>query len=281
MRASAFAGLASILLVCSPCFGEPLIPRQHHEWGRFPVGSWKKVRLVTEKLDRNGKVISSNVSETTTTVAAVHADSVELRLETVVEVAGKQFNKQPQTVTEGFGGEVLTEPGEDEQLVKHVGTDDVVINGRKLESEVKTITVRRPRCRWTSRIYYCRNVAPYVLRREIRAQDPGGGATQYQTTWEVTALEMPLEVRGKLRPTSHVRTVHTTPQGKTITLEVRCEEVPGGYVSHTSKQLDAQGHLIGRSTLELVDFNVPAAAPPTTDTSRRGWSTWKVRRWRQ
>ena len=94
VSASAFACFATCILLSSLAFGETLIPRQHHEWGRFPVGSWKKVRLVTEKLDRTGQVISSNISVTTTTVVAVHRVAVELRLETVVEVAGKQFPKE-------------------------------------------------------------------------------------------------------------------------------------------------------------------------------------------
>ncbi len=278
VRAAAYASFVACMLLCSSARSETLIPRQHHEWGRFPNGSWKKVRLVTEKLDRKGQVISSNISETTTTVVAHHQDAVELRLETVVKVAGKQFKRDPQVFTQNFGGEVESKPEATESRVEHIGKDSVVIDGKKLESDVKTITVRRERSRWTSRIHYCRSVAPYVLRREIRSQDPSGGATRYRTTVEVTALDMPLEVRGELRPTSHVRTVHTTPKGKTITLEVRCEDVPGGFVSHTSKQLDSAGRLVGRSTLELVDFDVPEQAARSTTSPRRIWSRWGLRR---
>jgi hypothetical protein len=32
--------------------------------------------------------------------------------------------------------------------------------------------------------------------------------------------------------------------------------VPGGIVAHSSKELDADGHLIRRSTLEVVDYGL-------------------------
>mgnify|MGYP007059395758 CR=1 FL=1 len=256
---------------------EALIPREHHEWGRFPVGSWKKVRLVTEKLNDQGHPVSRNSSETTTTVVGIDRSSVQLRVETVVDLAGKQFPKQPQLLTQGFAGEVNPDPQNIERVVRRVGPDDIVIDGQRMQSEVQSISVVQPRCRWFSRIHYNRNVAPYVLRREINAYDPNGGQPQYQTTVEVTALDMPHEIGGVVRPTSHVRTVHTTPTGKTITEEVRCENVPGGFISHTSKQLDAEGRQIGRSTLELVEYHVPQQTRPVEP--RRTFGRWQKWRW--
>ena len=251
---------------------DALVPREHHEWGRFPMGAWKKVRVVNEKLDGEGNVTSTSSNEVKTTVVAVHNNSVELRIENVIEVGGKQFNKQPQIVKQGFEGQV-NPPESGERLVKLDGKDRIVIDGKTVESEVKTITVRRESCRWTSRIYYSQNVAPYVLRREISAQDPAGGRTQYHTSVEVTALDMPHEVGGVIRPTSHVKTTTTTAKGKTITLEVRCEDVPGGFISHTSKQLDSEGRLVGRSTLQLLEYYVPKRQqqPVTQGTWRWRW----------
>lgn len=270
MRAS--AAVIFILLFSTSLLraDDAVFPREHHEWGRFPLGSWKKVRVVTEKVDGEGKVVSSSSNEVTTTVVAVHDRSVELRVESVVEVAGKQFNKQPQIVTQGFEGQVNAAPESGERMVKSDGKSSVVIDGQKVESEVKTVTVRRDTCRWTSRTYYSHNIAPYVLRREISAHDPSGGQTQYQTSVEVTAIDMPHEVSGVIRPTSHVRTTTTTPKGKTVTLEVRCEDVPGGFISHTSKELDSQGRLIGRSTLQLLEYHVPEQQP-----SRVMQRTWR------
>ena len=257
MRAS--AAIIFLLFFSAPLLraDDVLIPREHHEWGRFPLGSWKKVRVVTEKLDGEGKVVSSSGNEVTTTVVAVHANSVELRVESIVEVAGKQFNQQPQIVRQGFEGAVNPEVEENERVIKSDGKSEVVIDGQTVESEVKTVTVRRDTCRWTSRIYYSQNIAPYVLRREIISRDPSGRQTHYETSVEVTAIDMPHEVDGVIRPTSHVRTTTTTPKGKTVTLEVRCEDVPGGFISHTSKELDNQGRLIGRSTLQLLEYHVP------------------------
>jgi hypothetical protein len=33
-------------------------------------------------------------------------------------------------------------------------------------------------------------------------------------------------------------------------------DVPGGVVSHSSKEVDKNGRLLRRSTLELVDYNI-------------------------
>ena len=272
MRATAAAILLVLLSGSVLIADDALIPREHHEWGRFPKGAWKKVRVIKEKLDGEGKVVSRSSNIVTTTVMSVKRRSVELKVENVVEVAGKQFIKQPQIVTQGFEGEVNPKPESSERRVESDGKDSVVIDGQKVESEVKTITVRRDTCRWTSRIHYSRSTAPYILRREIRAHDPLGGRTQYETSVEVTALDMPHEIAGVIRPTSHVRTTTTTPKGKTVTLEVRCEDVPGGFVSHTSKELDNDGQLIGRSTLQLIEFHIPEQQP-----RQRVFQRWNYR----
>ncbi len=156
------------VLTATAC-GQVLIPREHHEWGRFPVGSWKKVRLVTEQLDPQGRVISTNTRLVTTTVTAVNNASVELQVATVVELAGKEFPKKPQVVTQDFEGQVDGEPAADDahRLVKHLGSEQIEIDGEAVESEVRTVTVRRNRSRLISRINYCSSLAPYILRREI------------------------------------------------------------------------------------------------------------------
>ncbi len=109
--------------------------------------------------------------------------------------------------------------------------------------------------------------------------------TQFETTVEVTAVNTPHEVNGQTRPTSHIRTVHKTNKGTTTTLEVRCEDVPGGFVSHTSEQTDSSGRVVERSTLELVDY----AVAESTDKPRRLrplrpagrlWQRYYYRSWR-
>jgi hypothetical protein len=268
MRAWIILGvaLAGTLLVgrMEVCAQTP-IPREHHEWAKFPAGSWKRVRLTSEKLDEHGNVVSTSSTETTTTLISVGDDVVNLRVETLVEVAGKQFNKMPQLVTQGLSGDVEHTATPDRRSVQRGGRDRIKIDGRDLVSEIRTVTIIGRTCQWTSRIHYCGDVAPYVLRRETRSQDIQLKKTNYETQVEVVAVDMPQDVKGEIKPASHIRTVHSTPRGKTVTLEIRCEDVPGGFVAHTGKELDAAGNVVGRSKLELIDYSIaPAGASANT-----------------
>ena len=267
--------LATALFAPVVVQGETLVPVQHHEWGKFRPGAWKHVRITREDLDAQGKVISTSVIETTTTLISVSDRSVTLRVDTIVEIAGRQFAKQPQLVTQGFGGELegKTVPS------KTVGTQSINIAGQQLDSEIRTATVSDNACQWTSRVYYCKNTAPYVLRRETSSTDVASDAAKYETKVDVLAIDERIEVKDVVKKASQIRTVHTTPKSKTITIEYRCEEIPGGYVSHTSEQFDGTGRVVGRSKLELIDFYVPPRDGRARVEYRQVWPRWYYRRW--
>ncbi len=278
MRAAAMFNLLLLtlaLLAPAIASAETLVPAEHHEWGKFRAGAWKHVRVTREELDAKGAVLRTSVTETTTTLISVSDRSVTLRVDTIIEIAGRQFAKQPQLVTQGFGGEV-----EGKSVpAKTVGTQSITIAGQQMDSEIRTATVRDNVCQWTSRVYYCRNTAPYVLRREIHSTDVVNDAAKYQTTVEVVAMNQKIDVKGEEKLASKIETVHTTPKSKTTTTEFRCEEVPGGYVSHTSQQIDAEGHIVARSKLELVDYYVPPKEGPARVEYRQIWPRWYHRRW--
>ena len=66
---------------------------------------------------------------------------------------------------------------------------------------------------------------------------------------------MPLKVQGEARNGIYVKTIHKNPNGAVTTLATVVPEVPGGVVSNSSKEVDKNGRLVRRSTLELIDFN--------------------------
>jgi hypothetical protein len=105
-----------------------------------------------------------------------------------------------------------------------------------------------------TKLYYSEKVAPYVLKKESTATDAAGSATLLETVEAVVALEMPQKLKDDIVTTSHIKTVRRSGKGTIVTLEVHSPKVPGGVVSHTSKELDANGHVVRRSTLELVDY---------------------------
>ena len=104
---------------------------------------------------------------------------------------------------------------------------------------------------------------PYVLKRESVVTSPDGKTTLSETNTEVIAFDMPVLVQGEMHNGVYVKTTHKTAKTTVTTLAVIVPEVPGGVVSHSSKEVDATGRLVRRSTLALVAYN----ADPDKDRS--------------
>ena len=97
-------GLA-ILISTATAPAECVLPRNHHAWGSFQVGSWKLIRVKTEALDENGNVLNTTITESRMTLVGVNDSSYTLRIEDTVKIAGKQITTEPARVTRGFNGE--------------------------------------------------------------------------------------------------------------------------------------------------------------------------------
>jgi uncharacterized FlaG/YvyC family protein len=238
----------------------------HHAWARFGVGSWKLVRVNTETLKGDADVESVSITETKTTLDEANEHGYTLKVEVTVEVAGKRFKSEPKYVTYGYNGELK---GQTVSL-KDVGTGEVVINGNKYETVAQRIEISGATAKSVSTVQYSQAAVPYFLRRTTEVTDSETMARNYRSVVEVVALHMPEKVLTKIKPASHVRTIETYAKGtRKITLEAHCEDVPGGVVSHTSKQLDAEGRVVQRSTLELVDYEIKAVSSKSTVPRRR------------
>lgn len=230
---------------------ELLVPRQHHPWARFKTGSWKQVRVITETLDAQGKVIGESKTETKSTLVELDESGYTLEIDVTVEVAGKRFSAQPQFVRQGYNGEA-----EGQKLVsfKKLGPSTCTVNGREIPSDVRQLVLNGGEQKRTTTVHYTEKVQPYVLKRETSTTDAAGQNTLSQNLVEVVAIDMPLTILGEMKTVSHIKTINARPGGKTITLETHCLDVPGSVVSHTSKELDESDQVVRRSTLELIDY---------------------------
>jgi hypothetical protein len=259
-----FAVLAGLALACAvPCLGQDAAtPPNHHPWGRFPVGSWKTVRVVSESLDAQGQVVNITLTETKTTLVAADAASYTLRVETTVEIAGKRFASQPQTVKHGYYGESAGQS----VSVRKTGDGTLMIDGKSVPCEIRQVVFESDGVKRVSNIHYCSTVAPYQLRRETATE--GDAAEQRVTTLvEVVALDLPQRVIDEVRPAAYLKTTRRQGTGTKVTMEVHCDDVPGGVVSHSANETDAAGQVVRRSTLDLVDFAIgghPTNADPIT-----------------
>jgi hypothetical protein len=229
--------------------------RQQHAWARFEVGTWKRVRRFCETLDETGCVTSTSTTETTTTLVQVDDQSYTLRIDVVVEVAGKRFSGNTQFKKLGFHGEI----GGQTVSVTKLGAGEVVINGAKIHSETRQLVISDADTKQVSKIHYSDAVFPYELKRDTTTNGSAGEAGRSTTSVEVFAVNMPHKVLAEIKSVAHVRIIQRQPQCQTITLEVHCADVPGGVVAHSSKQLDDQGRVVARSTLELIDYGAVGA----------------------
>lgn len=247
-------------------------PRDLHVWGRFDPGTWKRVRIVTETLNERGRVVDTTTTETKTTLLRADAKRLTLRIEATVEVAGKRFENPPQVVEYGYYGESPS----DRAVTKSLGSEQLTVDGQQVPCQIRQVVATSGQQQEVTKMYLSDDVEPFVLKRETSvSKDDGKTPGDLQTEVEVIALDMPYRVLRETKSTAYERTIQKTPRGANVTLDVISVEVPGGIVARTTKEMDGQGHLLRRSTLELVDYHVVdddddnSASPLTHRQSRR------------
>jgi len=247
--------LFAFLLVALPtsdAHAQLPIPRHHHPWGRFSSGAWKKVKVITETFE-NGELASTSTKETTATLIEVDEDEYVLRVEVVVEVAGKRFTADPKIVRQGFFGGRRG----DGRTISKIGIETLTINNRSIPTEIRQIVIKDEHTQRVTAFNYSADVAPHVMKRETVTKSLDGKATINSTKLDVLAIEMPYKVLADIHSTCVVRTVSKTNKSTAVTIEIQSNSIPGGVVSHTAKEVDENGKIARRSTLELLDYHVP------------------------
>ncbi len=244
-----FLLIAGFCRAPATALGDGIAPK-HHPWGGFPEKAWKTVRVATETLDEDGKVTSTTFTETETTLEKVDEDGVVLTVRVAVEVAGRHFEAEPQTIKQGFHGELL---GKD-LTVKELGPGQITIEGRKVDCKIVQLEFSGPTSKTVTNIYYSPETAPHFLRRTSVTTDLEGENTLSKMSLDVRALDMPLRVLAEIQSTALIRTVQEHAKGTITTWSYSSSNVPGGVVFHSSKELDKDGRLIRRSTLQLTGY---------------------------
>ncbi len=230
--------------------GESL-PREHHAWGRFVPGAWQKSRITSETFDDRGQVIRVTVTDTRTTLLAADPQHYTLKVESSVEVLGKRIDAPPQIVKRSYD-ELPYDPTAATRVAEQV---DVSVDNQPFHCSVLETVAHTAVRTVTSRTYYCRQVRPFTLRRDVTVMPTGGVTPQSQSSTYVVAMDMPHKVLGEIYSSSHIKSVYKQNGNTVVTVSVQVLDLPGGVVSNSSKELDANGQLIRRSTLELLEFD--------------------------
>ncbi len=243
--------ILALTLFCPKSFGQDLdVCRRYHPWGDFQPGAWKLVRVYTERLDQNGLVTGTSTTDTRTTLLQMDDQGITLEVATTVEVAGKRFDREPQTLDQGYWGQ------NESQTVRpgKIASAQLTIGEQSVPCKVQELELIGSSTRTTSKVYFSEDVTPHVLRRESTTTTRNGTEEIGKATQEVVALDMPFRVLSEIHPTAHVRSVNRHPKGTVYTLSISSDMVPGGVVSHWSKEVDRTGRVVRRSTLDLLDY---------------------------
>jgi hypothetical protein len=228
------------------------IARKYHPWGQFQPGAWKLVRVLSDTFDSRGSFKS--ITETKTTLAAVDPKSLTLQVEADLEVSGKPFGARPQTVRQGFDGD-LVQSG---TTTRALEPTTLTIQGQEYACQVQEIVSKDDASRTVTKIYYTDQVGPLVLKREAVRTDLEGKTILGRTLVEVTDLGTHSQILNEYHTVCHMKAVYKGPKGTTTTVAVVSADVPGGVICQTLKETDSEGRLISRSSLELLDYGVNA-----------------------
>lgn len=218
-------------------------------WGRFRPGSWVVVRHAVETLDADGRVVSTSNTETRTTLATVEDQCLTLKVQASLEVGGKKLDGPTQELKQGPNGDRPERPA----TVTFVGEEDLRIQEQGYRCRMEQSELTADGKRTVTRVWTSAEAGPFELRRNTSIIDVATGKLIDETTIEVTSLPQ-RRILARFRPVAEVQITHRHPHGLTTARAVNCPDVPGGIVSQSAEDYDADGKLLRRTKIELVDF---------------------------
>lgn len=223
----------------------------HHPWGRCAPGSWSRVRILSETISPDGDKIASATTRTTT-LESVDAAGYTLRVETAVEIADNPVETAPQTLRLSFDDLPLSEAEHIHRAV--LGPGSVEVEGTPVRVTIHQIEWTRPASKTVIKRFYSPEATPHVLKYESTTTDPKNDAALSQTVSQVIARDIPYPLGGEMHSVALVSETHKHGGGSIRRLSLHDPTVPGGLMGESTKEVDADGRLTRRSTLELVEF---------------------------
>lgn len=264
-----FSIVVLLALVCGIAQTEAaeltLTSRDLDTWARFPQGSWKLVRTVTQSYDIHGKPTQTTTVETQTTLSKVDDRGMCLKIDVCTQVNGRRIEGVPQQIEQGFWGQPTDQPATE----RIVGQNKLLIEGNEVPCTIHEASYSDGKHHTVSKQYVSPNQTPFVLKRETLTTVGENTTPRYRTVCEVYALQMPCKIGNEIKIASHERIVRQTPEETLISLDVTVPEIPGGVISRTTKELDTTGKLIRHSTMEMISYHIADENDPPREQRRR------------
>lgn len=249
---SAFCVVIFVGVAASALAADKGVLGQTHPWARFPAGSWRKVQIVTENFDDQGKQVETSSTDNVTTIEETRPDRVSLRVEVTVEVGGRRFPAQPQVLRQGFLGEAI---GQTVSLVP-MRTETIRVGNRDLSCYTEHLEILGGQSKEVGLISYCASPVPRIVRRQTTSTDVTSGATLNESTSQLKTWDEVYPVLGQHKHAFRVTLKQKSDRGTTTTESIHVPEIPGEIVHETSEKTNATGQLERRSKLELMAYSV-------------------------
>ena len=231
-----------------------------HPWGRFPEGSWKRIRVVRSEdssdTANNAGNSHNSTAEHTITLSQVLPDKFSLTWESSLSTAGRKWNAAPKTT-----GSNYWEESADMKLVSFKAKSDLVleIEGASypcswehvvFENDSKRVEIKTWRSDISAHL-------PQILRQERKIYLKKQGEENRlsaSSIYKLSPTSFPYSVMGKVHYVWKCEQTDESSQGKTVTSSLISLIVPGETVSFDTRQYSPQGELIGQTTGALMDY---------------------------
>ncbi len=230
-----------------------------HPWGRFPEGSWKRIRVIRsdETSEKTPRINARHsAAEYTITLSQILPDKFTLTWESALSGAGRKWNAPPKITGSNYWDE-----SSDMKPVSFKTKGDLVleIEGASypcfweqivFENESKRVEIKTWRSDASAHL-------PQILRQERKVylkKEGEENRLSVSTLYQLSPTSFPYSVMGKVHYVWKCEQTDETSQGKTVTTSLISLSVPGETISFDTRQYSPQGELTGQSTGYLVDY---------------------------
>lgn len=254
-----------------------------HPWGRFPEGSWKRIRFIRpDDSYRTTPKINSRLSsaEYTVTLSQLLPDQYTLTKESDLSGSGRKWSSQPQIIENNYWEESV-----DMKPVSFKTKDDLVleIEGATypcswemivFENENKRVEIKTWRSDASAHL-------PPVLRQERKIflkKEGEENRLLVNSLYQLSPTAFPYSVMGKVHHVWKSEQTESSSQGKTVTTYLISLMVPGETISIDMRYYSPQGELISQSTGYLVDygFSCPKSRPESIRSKFNNIRSWRI-----
>lgn len=239
-------GLFTALLLFAPTATALELQSEHHPWGRFPQGSWARLRRTTYVPTAEGGEKVDQVVTRTVRLEKVGDSGYTLSVEETVD------GKAAEPVATDYGWDGL--PVADERHVR-LSVGEIKVEGKSYTCQTHETTIDKPGDKTAVKWWYCPDQPPFLLKRVLRSS---GNQPRFLLE-EAKRFGVPRDVLGKEHACTAFRIEENTNARNTLTNAYTSVDVPGGLVFSETQVRDRERGQVQRMEESIEAFEIAAA----------------------